>query len=69
MARTPKTSRRKGERKAPEKKDPNIYVKAIEFGFGPIPARPMFTKTFKQFTPKYKIMVKALIADIKASWR
>jgi len=58
-----------GEKKKPKPKDPTIYAYALEYGFGNIPARPLFGNTLEDYKPTFKDKVKNCRSIILAAWR
>jgi len=58
----------KGVRKRPTAKDPNIYVKALEYGYGHIPSRPLFARSMKDFEVRHEELLKKCRRRILAAW-
>jgi len=58
----------KGVRKRPTPKDPNIYVHAIEHGYGNIPSRPLFARSMKDFKIRHEELLKKSMKRILAAW-
>jgi hypothetical protein len=56
-------------RKATKIKDPRNYAWAVEKGFGTIPSRPLFARSFADYKDTFKAKIKKAKSDILSAWR